>query len=302
MVFPDSDLSSFIHLYDSSMKVVTWNIEGAFPGTPREKVKRQVDFLGTYDEPPDVIMLQEAGVYRRELLREELRDSGYRGIEDTLEWAAELRNSSIQPHHDIGHSNGNLTAVRQKDALTLERQGIYDGVAADADAKHFSTNAPEKILVTTYETGERNIELWNVRAVPGSMHGEEKIKILEDVYDRITKDEQKLRVLAGDFNTPDDELADGQAIAHAWDKDADVRKRWLNAELNILKGLGHAGMVDVFRYLHGYGDLDIADTSWGNNRFDHIFASEALNPIKCYYDHDGLEYSDHAPMVAEFNL
>jgi exodeoxyribonuclease-3 len=282
------------------MKVLSWNIEGAFPGTPQSKVKNQVEFLSEYETPPDIVMLQEASVYRRDDLRDKLREVGYSQIEDTLEWAAELRNSSIQPHHDIGHSNGNLTAIRTDATLELTRQGIYEGIAEDADTKHFSTNAPEKILVTTYKTQEKTIELWNVRAVPGSMHGEEKIKILEDVFNRITKSEQRLRILAGDFNTPDDEVPHGQAIANVWDKDADVQHRWLNAELNILKGLGHAGMVAVFRYRHGYGDLNVEDTSWGDNRFDHIFASEALEPVNCYYDHAGLEYSDHAPVIAEF--
>jgi exonuclease III len=75
----------------------------------------------------------------------------------------------------------------------------------------------------------------------------------------------------------------------------------VNAELNLLKGLGHLGLLDVFRTQHGYGDLEVTDTSWKAKRFDHLFASQALEPEQCFYDPDGLECSDHAPLIADFS-
>lgn len=78
--------------------------------------------------------------------------------------------------------NGNLTAVHEKfESEGPERhqpsirEGAYDG----ADLKDWSTNFPEKILVTTVETPQSALELWNVRAVPRNGWGEEKVKILE---------------------------------------------------------------------------------------------------------------------------
>jgi exonuclease III len=67
-------------------------------------------------------------------------------------------------------------------------------------------------------------------------------------------------------------------------------------------------MVDVFRSIHGYGDIDSMDISYptGNTdtltgrRIDHILASTNLNPRSCHYDVDGLVCSDHTPMIAEF--
>lgn len=106
------------------------------------------------------------------------------------------------------------------------------------------------------------------------MKGEEKIKIFETVFHRILNGDDKLRILAGDFNSPDEELADGQAITHIDDKDPRIRNRWRGAALNILKGLGHVGMVDVFRYQWGYGKIDTLDKSFGNSRFDHIIAND----------------------------
>jgi hypothetical protein len=78
--------------------------------------------------------------------------------------------------------------------------------------KGWSTNFPEKILHATAETDDTTLDLWNVRAVPRSGWGEEKVKILETVYDRIVKTREAPCLLAGDFNAPDDELDDGTIV------------------------------------------------------------------------------------------
>lgn len=283
------------------MKVLAWNVQGAFPYQSEDEIEAQIDYLAGMDEPPDLLLLNEVNQYRREFTRDLIRTRlGYTGIADTLSWANELRNSDIQPHHDIGHTNGNLTAVRDPDAIDLTPLELFDESYENEELKHLSTHYPEKILVTNCTFDGVEIEVWNVRAVPGSMKGEEKIKIFETVFQRIMHDGEKLRILAGDFNSPDEELPDGQAVTHIDDKDPRIRDRWRNAALNILKGLGHVGMVDVFRYQWGYGDVDTLDESFGNSRFDHIIASEDLNPVECYYDPDSYNYSDHAAIIAKF--
>jgi nickel-dependent lactate racemase len=55
------------------------------------------------------------------------------------------------------------------------------------------------------------------------MRGEEKIKRFETVLNRIINGEEKIRILAGDFNSPDEELADGQAVMYIDDKDSRIR-------------------------------------------------------------------------------
>lgn len=285
------------------MNVLTWNVKGAFPYQSKDEIEAQIEYLANLDKLPDLLLLNEVNQYRREFTRDLLREElGYEGIVDTLSWANELRDSTIQPHHDIGHTNGNLTAVRDPDDIELKPLELFDEEYDDEDIKHLSTHYPEKILVTSFEFDGVEIEVWNVRAVPGSMKGEEKIKIFETVYHRILNGKEQFRILAGDFNSPDKELRDGQAVTHIDDKDPKVRDRWRNAALNILKGLGHVGMVDVFRYQWGYGDVETLDVSFGNSRFDHIIASEELNPVNCYYDPESFEYSDHAALIAEFDV
>lgn len=285
------------------MRVLTWNVKGAFPYQSRDEIKAQIGYLAGLDELPDLILLNEVNQYRRDFTRELIREElGFTGIVDTLSWAHELRESDVQPHHDIGHTNGNLTAVRDPNDVEQTPLELFDEAYDDEDVKHLSTHYPEKILVTNCRIDGVEIEVWNVRAVPGGMKGEEKIKIFETVFHRIMNGPEKLRILAGDFNAPDEELADGQAVTHINDKDPRIRNRWRSAFLNILKGLGHVGMVDVFRYQWGYGDIDTLDESFGNSRFDHIIASEELNPTKCVYDPESFEYSDHAALIADFKI
>lgn len=284
------------------MDVLTWNVQGAVPpqGSP-DRIRNQVRFLAEEAERPDVLLLNEVTANRRELWHNELNSVGYSIIEDTLDWAVELADSDIPPHHEIGHVNGNLTAVHDEAEISgIEREspsiraGAYDG----ADLKHWSTNFPEKILVTTAES--RDLEFWNVRAVPRNPWGEEKVKILETVYERIRRSDAGTRVLGGDFNAPKIEREDGTIVP--WepnDEETDL-ERWKGAEENILTGLESEEMVDVFRELHGYGELDIIDTSHKSRRFDHLIASAELGPEMCQYLGNGLSHSDHAPLLASF--
>lgn len=299
------------------MRVMSWNVQGVFPMKPLdEKIPEQVEFIASIEPTPDVVFLQEVNRNRRGLWRETLREVGYIGLLDTLDWAQELGDSEIPPHHDIEHSNGNITAVQDAESIELVRPDIRAGPFEDRDLKHLDTHFPEKILVSTLRWSEIEIELWNIRAVPGNSWGEEKVKIFETVYNRLLVGGERPRILAGDFNSPDAELADGQIIPFGFDKDRDVWHRYVNAELNILRGLGTTGMIDVFRATHGYDTEDILDVSHPTRtdapldvpkkaiegkRFDHVLASESLNPVNCYYDACGFKYSDHAPIIADFS-
>ncbi|SDZ92536.1 Exonuclease III [Haloplanus vescus] len=306
---------------DSGLRVLSWNVQGAVPPNGSiERIKNQIEFLEKEVNLPDVVMLNEVTTIQRDCWREYLFEVGYTDIVDTLEWAAELRESTVPPHQDYNHVNGNLIALHElSDASELTRlsPSIRYGPWKNADLKDWDTNFPEKILNATVTQNGSEIELWNVRAVPGSMHGEEKIKILENTYNRIMKRPESPCILAGDFNSPKEELADGTTIPWRHDQKDELAQRWEEAELNILVGLEEKGMVDIFRSQHGYGEIDILDVSHATQteqpelvdpvevkgkRFDHMIASEDLDPQDCYYDHAGFKYSDHAPLIAEFNV
>lgn len=287
------------------MKLMVWNVQGAVPPNGSiQRIQNQLEFIETNAGLPELVLLNEVTTVQRERWQKGLRDLGYE-VEDTLDWAAELRKSTVPPHQDFNHTNGNLIALHDtSDAQNLTRQNpsIRYGPWEDAVLKDWSTNFPEKILNATITLDESRLNLWNIRAIPGSQWGEEKIKILENVYNRIKKSAHHPTILAGDFNSPKAELADGTVVPWGLDREAFIRDRWIEAELDILQGVEELGLVDVFRAQHGYDDLDVEDVSFETRRFDYLFASKDLNPSDCRYDPDGYECSDHAPILAEFEL
>lgn len=301
------------------MNLLSWNVQGAFPMyTPVERIEDQLAYLEESAGCPDIIALNEVNRFRGEQWIDGLTDLGYTEIVHTLDWAEELGESEVPPHHEYSHVNGNLTAVHEEFRgmnLVRRQASIRSGPWKNADVKDWDTNFPEKILHTTLEIDDTTLELWNVRAVPGSDHGEEKIKILNNVYHRIRKGSDHPCILCGDFNTPNRELADGTVIPWRYEDEGTVAERWVEAELNVLCGLEEFGMVDVFREMHGYGELDRLDVSHATQtedpcmvaagevegkRFDHLIASEGLACRDCHYDQDGFECSDHAPVIGEF--
>lgn len=68
------------------------------------------------------MLLNEVTTIQRGRWRELLAEIGYGEIVDTLEWAAELRESTVPPHQDYNHVNGNLVAVHETSPVSdLER-------------------------------------------------------------------------------------------------------------------------------------------------------------------------------------
>lgn len=295
------------------MRVLSWNVQGAFPpaGSP-DRITDQVRFIGKQATSPELLLLNEVTTARREFWHEQLDAAGYTEIVDTLDWDRTLAEIDVPPFQDFTGVNGNLIAIHETSELeNLSRQtpSIRDPPYDKATLKHWDTNHPQRILNAEVDYQGTTIDLWNVRTVPGNMYGEEKIKILETVYHRILNKGTGLRILAGDFNAPKTETEDGEVIPWRNDKQDEVSQRWQTAERNILTGLDEVGMVDVFRTIHGYGDVDALDASHPTGgsdtltgkRFDHLLASRSLNPEDCVYDPDGLACSDHTPLIATFN-
>lgn len=295
------------------MDVLSWNVQGAFPpqGSP-DRIERQIGFIRDGAGCPDLIMLNEVSTRRRDLWHDELRGLGYAEVVDTLDWSKRLGEIDVPPFQDFNGGNGNLTAIHEDSELydlARRKPSIRNGPLGESSLKHWDTNFPEKILNAEVMLDGRRIDLWNVRTVPGSMYGEEKIKILENVHGRILAAGAGPRILAGDLNAPKDETADGEVVPWRAEKDDPLSERWQTAERDVLTGLSEVGMVDVFRTLNGYGDIEPMDVSHptrrgdsrADKRFDHLLASRSLNPRDCAYDGDGLECSDHAPILAAFD-
>lgn len=85
-------------------------------------------------------------------------------------------------------------------------------------------------------------------------------------------------------------------------------KTWDAGERSVIEGLAEFDLADVFRSLYGY---EVQEFSWyfrrkgetiSKRRFDHIFASRKLNPVKCCYVHALREQglSDHSAIEVCF--
>jgi exonuclease III len=176
---------------------------------------------------------------------------------------------------------------------------------------------PERILSVEINSPVGLIECHTTHIPPGASNGWIKIETLEGIYNCLAIANTKLRILCGDFNTPKDETQDGQFVtwAERRKKNGEIvpvlnrGKRWDAAERNVLLGLKEFDLSDVYRSLYGY---TVQDYSWYTNnkgvrigrRFDHVYASQALNPVSCRYlgslREEGL--SDHSPIEVEFRL
>jgi exonuclease III len=86
-------------------------------------------------------------------------------------------------------------------------------------------------------------------------------------------------------------------------------RRWERAERLVMEGGARRTLVDVYRRLHGYSREDF---SWFltrgslriGRRFDHVFCSPDLHPLRCEYVHEVRErgLSDHSALQVEFDL
>lgn len=179
---------------------------------------------------------------------------------------------------------------------------------------------PEKVLPVRVTLPGVVLETYGAHVPPGSSNGWKKVETLEGIYSALARHSDAPRILCGDFNTPQSELADGSCVTWAQKvrPDGTVRtkrrirhgdgQRWDAAERNVLRGLGPHGFSDVFRELHGhqpgYSFVLRRKSHVAQRRFDHLLLSGPVSASACRYIHawrdDGL--SDHSAIEAELVL
>jgi len=178
----------------------------------------------------------------------------------------------------------------------------------------FRIPQPERLCSALIASPFGLLELHAIHVPNGATYRWEKVETFDGLYDRLARVAPHLRILCGDLNTPQAERDDGEIItwgqdiedgkAVIWDKwHGDSGMRWDRAERLILAGLAAHDLPDVYRLLHKYDEQGFSFIMNRNRRrYDHIFASRALNPTQCDYLVDSLDQrlSDHAPVEAVF--
>jgi exodeoxyribonuclease III len=275
------------------MKLISWNVAGR----SREKVDAQVQALML--RAPQIVALQEVTMGTARLFRDFFSRNGLPHVVTSFELATD-------PSLLIGPRRcGELIASRfPLDALSPST---------------FQVPWTERILSVQVAAPFGVVEMHTTHIPPGSSNFWIKIEMLEGLYAQLAHETTVLRVLCGDFNTPQEERASGELVTwgqHITKTGRVVCRRrirggtgehWDDGERKVLHGLAAYNLRDVYRALHGYTPQEF---SWYlrrgayrvGRRFDHIFASASLNPVSCLYLHEFREsgLSDHSAIEVVF--
>lgn len=153
------------HYRSMTIRVMSWNVNKSLNRNVR--IDDQLEFIRNCNV--DVLQLQEVryGTDNKWLHRWEdgLTELGLGEIEHSCDWASELSDTTVPPHSDIGHDNGHITAVNTEWHLTRHEPTIREHVD-ESERGFFDTHFPEKKLTNSLETANKEIDLWNIRAVP----------------------------------------------------------------------------------------------------------------------------------------
>ena len=270
------------------MRFISWNLNGRVA-----KAYAQCDAIAARN--PDIVALQEVTATTLPIIRTALADRGISFFVDSFA--------------------GVSTAV------PLRGPRRYGVAIASIHPLHRLNSIrvpwPEKVLGASVLRRDGRINVYSAHIPPGASNGWMKIEVLEGIYRGLARRTRTPRILAGDFNTPQCESETGEVItwgqwidddgtALVWGRfKGDTGIRWDTAERQILTGLAAFDLCDVFRRVRGY---KCTEFSWYlpgrtiGRRFDHVFASVVLKPVRCRYIQkyrtSGL--SDHAAIEAEF--
>ena len=250
----------------SSMRVISWNIAGW-----TRRSSGQAESLKAHN--PDIVGLQEVTDGSWNVLREELISSG-------LIYAI--------------YSREIISECRKKKAVAVFSRWPLTILDRFIDVPY-----PELALSMLIHTPYGGIQFHCVHIPNGGSHGWEKIDSFEAVHSKLAQLSKLPRILCGDFNSPKEELDNGDIIP--WSRPS---LRWSQGELSVISGLSEYDLPDIYRQLNGYPPKDF---SWYwrdiGRRFDHIFASKKLNPVECQYVHEWRtgKLSDHSAIEAVFN-
>ncbi len=257
------------------MKIATWNINGI-----SSRLQHVIDWCG--DTRPDVLCLQETKIIDTKFPAAKLRAVGYRYVEF------------------FGEKAYNGVAILSKAPIA----DITKGFPRD------NADAPRRLIAGTIA----GIRVINVYAPHGTALGSDKMRFKLDWFQQLRKYLDKNcstsdpLILCGDLNVAPHELDVWKPSL--W-KD---KTHFSKPERAAIHDLKRWGFVDLFRQMN----YDVQEFTWWSHfhndfekdrglRIDFVWASPALAErcIDCWIDREprGWEHpSDHAPVVAEFNL
>jgi len=245
-----------------TIRLISWNVN------KRRAIAEQITALA--ERQPDLVALQEVKARHLEALRDHFAAIGLPYVLDS------------HTNAKISHRGYIVIASRWPITRKKSRQRLP---------------CPESTLTVCAETPHGETEIHAIH-VPTSGNGLPfKDAFLEEVCSRLEHRCHRHRILCGDFNFPQRELADGTLITFGETIRADgsffVRRgsmRRTEIERFILNGLTQYDLHDVYRGLNGFTPQDCSWYAYNRGRafgfrLDHILASASLRPVECSYLH-----------------
>ncbi len=260
------------------MKLISWNVNARVKDGPK-----QVKALS--QQKPHVVALQDVRIAAVAQYERAFAEIGLRYVLHTFQ----------------DTSDGSTpTCVLIASCFELERLPLLLSSTLWPEG-HWSPN-PEKMmkhwakrtLFVTFQSPWGKIDLYNAYITPAnhrenSSAGRKKypwIKwdLLSGIYHALAIPTDRLRILCGDFNTPQEEKPTGEIITWGYDYDKKkgsyrlTRPDQDKVERRVLQGLAAYNLPDVYRLFHGYRKGESEKVCiWRTYRYDHIFASQALS-------------------------
>lgn len=268
------------------MRLISWNVMGGNGGHMSAQVEQLIN------HEPDVIALQEMTAKTVPVYREQLKAAGFYSIVDSFQSTKYLTRLKSNSFGELIASKWPLISSPVK----------------------FDVPWPEKVL-SCFIIGPWGDVLLHTAHIPsGDYNNVKKIQTLEGIYKALASPAQYPRILCGDFSTPQEELPDGRIVTWGQKRKRTGEivlqkywgQRWDTGERNILEKLSKYGLIDVYRKLYlNRPEFSIYETIEGQRtgrRYDHVFASESLNPVECKYLHYLRErkLSGHSAIEVQF--
>ena len=164
------------------MILFTWNLQSR-----TNTIKQQLNAISKYKA--DVLAFQEVTKGSIEKITIYLKEMGYENILDSFSLSNEKEDLKDKRKY------GQIIASKYK--------------LVKRDPKEFKVPWKERILSADILTDKGKIEIHNAHIPPGSSNGWIKIQMLEGIYKHLAIKTNKLRILCGDFNSPQSEKNGG---------------------------------------------------------------------------------------------
>src|SRR5579859_2932863 len=229
-----------------TLKLISWNVNNR-----TTRVNEQVEALG--NQEPDIVALQDVNINSVSRYEMEFTHRGLPHVVHTFE-----ANPESNPTGVLIASRFALNRLPSEPPSVLWPKGVCSP-DPDKVIRHWI----KRTLFVTVQGTWGEIDLYNSYITPGS-HTEcifdkkveypwLKIDLLSGVYQSLSQSTNRLRILCGDFNTPQEEQPNGEIVTWGYKKRKNGSYRLTNLdkhllELNILRDLGdNYDLPDVYR-------------------------------------------------------